>query len=132
MSEKLDLIPPGEILLEEFMRPLNISQNKLSRDINVPVGRVNDIVHGRRSITANTALRLGKFFGTTPDFWLGLQVDYDLRRAKRDFWPEEQERVRGGGRTLVYKFPSLPRTASYRHSRLSSPRYSGVRGGDAH
>ncbi len=94
MSEKLDLIFPGEILLEEFMRPLNISQNKLSRDINVPVGRINDIVHGRRSITANTALRFGKFFGTTPDFWLGLQVEYDLRRAKRDFWPDEQERVR--------------------------------------
>ena len=85
MSVKLDLIPPGEILLEEFMKPLNISQNKLSRDINVPVGRINDIVHDRRSITANTALRLGKFFGTTPDFWLGLQLDYDLRRAMRDF-----------------------------------------------
>ena len=94
MDEQLDLIPPGEILLEEFMKPLNISQNKLSRDINVPVGRVNDIVHGRRSITANTALRLGKFFGTTPDFWLGLQVEYDLRRARRDFWPMEENKVR--------------------------------------
>lgn len=94
MDEQLDLIPPGEILLEEFMKPLNISQNKLSRDINVPVGRVNDIVHGRRSITANTALRLGKFFGTTPDFWLGLQVEYDLRRARRDFWPKEENKVR--------------------------------------
>lgn len=94
MSVKLDLIPPGEILLEEFMKPLNISQNKLSRDINVPVGRINDIVHDRRSITADTALRLGKFFGTTPDFWLGLQLDYDLRRARRDFWPEEENKVR--------------------------------------
>ena len=94
MSVKLDLIPPGEILLEEFMKPLSISQNKLSRDINVPVGRINDIVHGRRSITANTALRLGKFFATTPDFWLGLQLDYDLRRARRDFWPEEENKVR--------------------------------------
>ena len=94
MSDTLDLIHPGEILLEEFMRPLNISQNKLSRDIDVPVGRINDIVHGRRSITANTALRLGKFFGTTPDFWLGLQVEYDLRRAKRDFWPEVKDKVR--------------------------------------
>jgi len=94
MTVKLDLIPPGEILLEEFMKPLNISQNKLSRDINVPVGRINDIVHARRSITANTALRLGKFFGTTPDFWLGLQLDYDLRRAKRDFWPDEENKVR--------------------------------------
>ena len=94
MSVKLDLIPPGEILLEEFMKPLNISQNKLSRDINVPVGRINDIVHDRRSITANTALRFGKFFGTTPDFWLGLQLDYDLRRAMRDFWPKEENKVR--------------------------------------
>ncbi|MEA3363358.1 MAG: HigA family addiction module antitoxin [Thermodesulfobacteriota bacterium] len=94
MSAKLDLIPPGEILLEEFMKPLNISQNKLSRAINVPVGRINDIVHDRRSITANTALRLGKFFGMTPDFWLGLQLDYDLRRARRDFWPEEENKVR--------------------------------------
>jgi len=94
LSVKLDLIPPGEILLEEFMKPLSISQNKLSRDINVPVGRINDIVHGRRSITANTALRLGKFFATTPDFWLGLQLDYDLRRAMRDFWPEEENKVR--------------------------------------
>jgi len=94
MCVKLDLIPPGEILLEEFMKPLSISQNKLSRDINVPVGRINDIVHGRRSITANTALRLGKFFSTTPDFWLGLQLDYDLRRARRDFWPKEEKKVR--------------------------------------
>jgi addiction module HigA family antidote len=94
LNDKLDLIPPGEILLEEFMKPLAISQNRLSRDINVPVGRINDIVHGRRSITANTALRLAKFFGTTPDFWLGLQVEYDLRRAKRDFWPEEQGNIR--------------------------------------
>ena len=94
MSEKLELIPPGEILLEEFMKPLGVSQNRLSRDINVPVGRINDIVHGRRSITANTALRLGKVFGTTPDFWLGLQAEYDLRRAKRDFWPKEQDKVR--------------------------------------
>ena len=94
MIVELDLIPPGEILLEEFMKPLSISQNKLSRDINVPVGRINDIVHGRRSITANTALRLGKYFGTTPDFWLGLQLDYDLRRAQRDFWPIEKNKVR--------------------------------------
>ena len=94
MSSYLDLIAPGEILLEEFMKPLNISQNKLSRDINVPVGRINDIVHGRRSITANTALRLGKFFGNTPDFWLGLQMEYDLRRAKREFWPKEKNNVR--------------------------------------
>jgi len=94
MSEKLELITPGEILLEEFMVPLGISQNRLSRDINVPVGRINDIVHGRRSITANTALRLGKYFGMTAEFWMGLQAEYDLRRAKRDFWPTEKENIR--------------------------------------
>jgi len=76
------------------MKPLGVSQNRLSRDINVSVGRVNDLVHGRRSITANTALRLAKFFDTTPDFWLGLQVEYDLRWAKRNLWPAEQASVR--------------------------------------
>lgn len=94
MNDELDLIHPGEILLEEFMNPMEISQNRLSRDINVPVGRINDIVHGRRSITANTALRLAKFFGTTPEFWMGLQAEYDLRWARRNVWPKEQDRVR--------------------------------------
>jgi addiction module HigA family antidote len=91
---KLDLIHPGEILFEEFMQPLGVSQNRLSRDLNVPVNRINDIVHGRRGITADTALRLAKFFGTTPDFWLGLQVEYDLRRAERETWPKEKDNVR--------------------------------------
>ncbi|MBN2720999.1 MAG: HigA family addiction module antidote protein [Proteobacteria bacterium] len=94
MATKLELIKPGEILLEEFMRPLGISQNRLSRDINVPVGRINDIIHGRRSITANTALRLGKYFGMTAEFWMGLQAEYDLRMARRDFWPGEKDKVR--------------------------------------
>jgi addiction module HigA family antidote len=92
--KKLDLIHPGEILLEEFLKPLGVSQNRLSRDINVPANRVNDLVHGRRGITADTALRLAKFFGTTPDFWLGLQMEYDLRRAKREIWPQEEKKVR--------------------------------------
>ncbi len=91
---KLDLIHPGEILLEEFMQPLGVSQNRLARDLNVPVNRINDLVHGRRGITADTALRLAKFFGTTPDFWLGLQMEYDLRRAKRETWPQEKDKVR--------------------------------------
>jgi len=94
MAAPLELIHPGEILLEEFMKPLEVSQNRLSRDINVSVGRINDLVHGRRAITANTALRLAKFFGTTPDFWLGLQVEYDLRWAERNIWPEEETKVR--------------------------------------
>jgi addiction module HigA family antidote len=94
MARKLDLIPPGEILLEEFMKPLGVSQNRLARDIDVPVARINDIVHGRRGITADTALRLGKYFGTSPELWLGLQMEFDIRRAQRDVWPEIEGRIR--------------------------------------
>ena len=94
MGKTLDLIWPGEILLEEFMKPLGVSQNRLARDIDVPPARVNDIVHGRRAITADTALRLGKYFGTSAELWTGLQADYDLRRAKRDTWPQVEGRIR--------------------------------------
>ena len=94
MAKTLEPITPGEILLEEFMKPLGISQNKLARDIDVAVARINDIVHGRRSITADTALRLGKYFGTTPELWLGLQMEYDMRRAKREIWPQIEPRIR--------------------------------------
>ena len=73
-----NLIPPGEILLEEFLRPMKISQNKLAMDIRVPTPRINAIVNGKRSITADTALRLGKYFGTGPEFWINLQSNYDL------------------------------------------------------
>ena len=94
MARKLDPIPPGEILLEEFMKPLGVSQNKLARDIDVPAARINDIVHGRRSITADSALRLGKYFGVSPELWLGLQMDYDIRRMRRDTWPAVEPRIR--------------------------------------
>ncbi len=94
MPKTLEPITPGEILLEEFMRPLGISQNKLARDIDVAVARINDIVHGRCSITADTALRLGKYFGPTPELWLGLQMEYDIRRAKREVWPQIEPRIR--------------------------------------
>src|SRR3990170_3373805 len=93
MAKKLTLIPPGEILLEDFMKPLGISQNRLARDIGVPPARINDLIHGRRAITADTALRLGKYFGTSPDLWLGLQMEYDLRRAKRETWPAVERRI---------------------------------------
>jgi addiction module HigA family antidote len=92
--KRLEPIPPGEILLEEFMRPHGISQNRLARDIDVNPARVNDIVHGRSSITAPIALRLGKYFGTTPELWLNLQSDYELRRAKAEEWPKIERRVR--------------------------------------
>jgi len=94
MSGALELITPGEILLEEFMRPHAVSQNRLSRDIDVPLGRINEIVKGKRAITADTALRLGKYFGTSAELWLGLQMEYDIRRARRDVWPAIEPRIR--------------------------------------
>jgi len=75
-------ISPGEVLLEEFLRPLGISQYRLAHSIAVPPRRINEIVHGSRAITADTALRLARYFETTPQFWLNLQMFYDLRRAK--------------------------------------------------
>lgn len=78
MKKKLAPIHPGEILLEEFLRPLEISQYRLAKDIGVPARRINEIVHGSRSISANTALRLSKYFGNSPRFWLNLQAHYDL------------------------------------------------------
>lgn len=94
MSENLPLIPPGEILLEEFLNPLSISQNQLARDIDVPVSRVAGIVKGNRAITADTALRLGAYFGTSAEMWLHLQIDFDLRQARRNTWPKTEPRIR--------------------------------------
>jgi len=83
MAKKMmDPIHPGEILMEEFLEPLGISQYRLAKDISVPPRRINEIVHGKRSITADTALRLARFFGTTERFWLNLQVRYDLEVEK--------------------------------------------------
>ena len=79
---KLKNIHPGEILLEEFLQPLDISQNKLAREIDVPPRRINEIVHGLRSITADTDLRLSRALGTSEGFWLGLQADYDLEEKR--------------------------------------------------
>ncbi len=92
--KRLDPIPPGEILLEEFMKPLGVSQNRLARDIDVNPARVNDIVHGRSSITAPIALRLAKYFGTTPEVWMNLQSSYELRKARAADWPTAEQRVR--------------------------------------
>ena len=77
----MDPVHPGEILLEDFLRPMNLSQNRLALDIRVPARRINEIVHGKRRITADTALRLAKYFDMSPQFWLGLQMDYDLDMA---------------------------------------------------
>ena len=80
---KLKNIHPGEVLLEEFLTPMEISQNALARAIAVPPRRVNEIVLGKRAITADTALRLARFFGTSEQFWMGLQADYHLEEARK-------------------------------------------------
>lgn len=79
---RIDPVHPGEILLEEFLNPLGISQYRLAKDISVPPRRINDIARGQRSITADTALRLARYFGTTERFWLNLQTRYDLEVEK--------------------------------------------------
>lgn len=82
MAKKLPPVHPGEILLEEFLRPMGISQYRLAKSISVPPRRVNEIVHGKRNVTADTALRLSRFFGTSERFWLNLQTRYDLEVEK--------------------------------------------------
>lgn|SRR5574344_294733 len=82
MPRTENIIHPGEILLEEFLKPMGISQTKLAIDIRIPATRIQAIVHGARSITADTALRLGKYFGTGPEFWMNLQNQYDLCMAQ--------------------------------------------------
>ncbi len=92
-SKLLTPIHPGEILFEEFMQPMDISINRLAREIVVPPGRISAIVNGKRGITADTALRLGKYFGVSPEVWMGLQADYDLRLAQRTVGAEVEKRV---------------------------------------
>ncbi len=82
IMKKLKPIHPGEVLLEEFLKPLGLSQNRLALDIGVHPRRINEIVLGKRSMTADTALRLSRYFGNSPQFWLGLQTDYDLDLAE--------------------------------------------------
>jgi addiction module HigA family antidote len=95
MANKKSLAPihPGEILIEEFLKPMGISINRLARDLAVPPGRISAIVNGKRSITADTALRLSQYFGVSSELWLGLQAEYDLRIAKRTVGPQIEKRV---------------------------------------
>jgi addiction module HigA family antidote len=80
---KLKNVHPGEVLLEEFIVPMSLSQNAVARSISVPPRRINEIVLGKRAITADTALRLARYFGTSEQFWMGLQADYDLEEARK-------------------------------------------------
>lgn len=95
MSTKhLDPIPPGEILHEDFMQPLGLSMNALARDLAVPPNRISEIVNGKRAITADTALRLARYFGTSAELWLNLQTDYDLRTVRREHGHAIEAQVR--------------------------------------
>lgn len=89
----LDPITPGEILREDFMEPMGISINRLSRDLAVPPNRISEIVNGKRAITADTALRLQRYFGVEAQFWLNLQSEYDLRIVKRQIWSDLEQRI---------------------------------------
>lgn len=94
MEKLLDEIHPGEILLEEFMKPLGITARQLAADIDVSPSRISEIVHGRRPITADTALRLGLYFGMEPRFWINLQAEYDMRIAIRELRDQLAPRIR--------------------------------------
>ena len=95
MSEtKLAPVHPGEVLQEEFLKPMGLSQNQIALAMGVPARRINEIVLGRRRVTADTALRLGRYFGVSPQFWLGLQVDYDLDLAEDELSERLDREVR--------------------------------------
>jgi addiction module HigA family antidote len=92
-NKLLDPITPGEILREDFMEPLDISINRLARDLSVPPNRISEIVNGKRAITADTALRLQRYFGIEAQFWLNLQNEFDLRMMKRKIWSDIKRRI---------------------------------------
>lgn len=94
MTKSRETLHPGRILLSQAMEPLGISRNQLARDIDVPVGRISDITNGKRGVTADTALRLGRYFGTGPELWLRLQAEFDLYVARMTTWPAVESRVR--------------------------------------
>jgi antitoxin HigA-1 len=94
MTNKLNPVHPGEVLLEEFIKPLNLSQNRLAIEISVDARRINEIVLGTRSVTADTALRLARYFGVSPQFWLGLQAEYDLDIAMDNLGDRLEREVR--------------------------------------
>ena len=84
MSKKLPFVTPGEILSEEFLKPLGITEYRLAKDIGVPARRINEVVHGRRAVSTDTAYRLAQYFGTTPQFWINAQIAHDLDVLNRE------------------------------------------------
>lgn len=93
-SDRLEPLHPGEVLLEEFLKPLDLSQNQAALAMGVPARRINEIVLGKRRVTADTALRLGRYFDVSPQFWLGLQMDYDLDVAEDELGDRLDREVR--------------------------------------
>jgi len=100
-EDKIPPVHPGEILFEEFLKPMEISQNRLALDIRVPPRRINEIVHRKRRITADTVLRLGRYFSMSSQFWLGLQMDYDLDREEDRLGERLKEEVRQCAASMV-------------------------------
>lgn len=107
MIVKLKNIHPGEVLLEEFLLPMDISQNRLAKDIDVSPRRINEIVHGKRAVTADTDLRLSKALGTSEGFWLGLQTDYDLEEKKTAI-KEQLNKIKN---LVVFNHPIISKSA---------------------
>ena len=89
--ENIKNIHPGEVLMEEFLKPLNITSYRLAKDIGIPQTRISELTKGKRGVTADTALRLSKYFGNSPKFWLGLQDDYDLEEGQKEIFVELNE-----------------------------------------
>ena len=94
MEKRLPPVHPGEVLAEDFMKPLGLSQYRVAKDIGVPALRISQIVNGKRSITADTAMRLARYFGTSPDVWLRLQARYDLEVAKIEYGDRIKQEVK--------------------------------------
>ncbi len=94
MEDRLTPVYPGEVLAEDFMRPLGLSQYRVAKDIGVPALRISQIVNGKRSIAADTAMRLARYFGTSPDVWLRLQARYDLEVAQNDYGNQIEREVK--------------------------------------
>jgi len=117
-------ISPGEVLFEEFLHPLGISRYRLAHSITVPPRRINEIVHGSRAITADTALRLARYFETTPQFWLNLQMFYDLRRTQAALGRRLEHEVTPIGQTGALYVPEARRAYRSPSSKLNSKRHS--------
>jgi antitoxin HigA-1 len=107
-QKELHPVHPGEVLLEEFLKPTGLSQNRLALDISVPPRRINEIVLGKRSITADTALRLARYFGNSPQFWLGLQKDYDLDIAAEALGDRLEREVQSSAMAREARLPYGP------------------------